>query len=178
MLVCTVARRTVGASPRAGSAFPQRLPVVRHASLDEQRQSAVLANVAVPAGGRPVPCTDERASVPDTDATSSYEPCDVAVIRTRRAAVRRRWRRGQVRLGQTVQRRRELRDHRQHRAEGNNRVGRTHVSSAEYTVRSPIIDLTGFLFLGPQLYESAHAQGNSPSDRAQADRQPALRSVV
>lgn len=178
ILVCTVTRWTVGARPRAGSAFPQRLSVVRHACLDEQRPSAVLANVAVPAGGRPVPCPDERASISDTDATSSDGRCDSAVIGNRRAAVGRCWRRGQVRLGQTVQRRCELRDHRQHRAKRNKRVGRTHVSSAEYIVRSLIIELTGFLFFGPQLYESAHAQGNPPSDRAQTDRQSALHSVV
>jgi len=52
------------------------------------------------------------------------------------------------------------------------------VSSDVYIIRSLIIDLTGFLFLGPQLYESAHAQGNPPSDRAETDRQPALHSVV
>jgi len=57
-------------------------------------------------------------------------------------------------------------------------VGRTHVSLDEYSIRSLIIDLTGFLFLGPQLYESAHAQGNPPSDRAETDRQPALHSIV
>jgi len=46
-----VTRRTVGARPRAASALPQRLPIVRHASRDGQRQSTVLADVAVPAGG-------------------------------------------------------------------------------------------------------------------------------
>lgn len=118
ILYITVYGRTVCARPRTPSLLPQRLSVDRHAGPDGQRQSAVLADVAVPAGGRPVPRADGRAPVPDADATC------LGGCRDRTAARRRL----QVRPGQAVQRRLELRDHRQHRPEGDKRVGRTHVS--------------------------------------------------
>lgn len=126
LLSYIVTGRTLDATrcPRPGSVFPQGFLVDRYAGPDAQRQSVILANGVVPSGRGPVPSADRRASVPDPDAAGASTGSG-----GRRDGFDDDGEPVEFQRGETIQRRIELRDHREHRTEGDQRMGRAHVSA-------------------------------------------------